>query len=30
MLTENDLPTSDDVRRLFGCISLIAEPCGSV
>ena len=32
MLTENDLPTlGDDVSAvLFGCISLIAEPCGSV
>ena len=32
MLTENDLPTlGDDVSTvLFGCISLIAEPCGSV
>ena len=32
MLTESDLPTlGDDVSAvLFGCISLIAEPCGSV
>ena len=33
MLTESDLPTLGDdgvSAVLFGCISLIAEPCGSV
>ncbi len=32
MLSENDMPLIDDAidALLFGCISLISEPCGSV